>query len=238
MLGMFSAWIFDLDGTLVHSGDAGPRALARAIRDVLPEIGGAVTDGGASLPEGFSPHGKTDPLIFRELYRSLARRPPSAAELARCRDTYLEYLAEEVARSGNEYAILPGVTSLLDHLAAAGILVGLGTGNYEEGARIKLAASGLWPRFSFGGYGSDAETRPEMLRAALRRASAVAGHVLSPSEVVVLGDTPRDIIAARAFGAPVIAVATGFDPLESLRDADLAVPTLESPEVGRFFHSR
>jgi phosphoglycolate phosphatase len=225
---MFAAWIFDLDGTLVRSGDAGPRALARTLAAMIPDYRYP------ALPSGFSPHGKTDPLIFRELFRLIAGREPLRAELSRCREIYLGFLDEEVARGANEYTILPGVVRLLDRLRASSVPVGLGTGNYEAGARIKLTASGLWPRFSFGGYGSDAETRPDMLCAALRRASRVVGRELSPSEVVVIGDTPRDIEAARAFGAPIIAVATGFDAFETLEDADLAVRTLESPEVFRF----
>ena len=44
-----------------------------------------------------------------------------------------------------------------------GILSGLGTGNLERGARLKLEPTGLNPYFKFGGYGSDAEDRAEML---------------------------------------------------------------------------
>ena len=48
-------------------------------------------------------------------------------------------------------------------------LLGLATGNIEEGARIKLEHAGLMHYFAFGGYGSDAENRTEVIEVAMRR---------------------------------------------------------------------
>ena len=42
------------------------------------------------------------------------------------------------------------------------------------------------------------------------------GLSLEPAQVVVVGDTPRDISCARALGAKVLAVGTGQFPVEDL----------------------
>ena len=96
------------------------------------------------------------------------------------------------------------------------IVLGLGTGNWEEGARIKLDRSGLNKYFEFGGYGSDSEDRPTLLRRALEKANALTGDSIHPDNVFVIGDTHRDISAARAAKFRVIAVATGGASSESL----------------------
>jgi len=45
---------------------------------------------------------------------------------------------------------------------------------------------------------------------------------------VVVGDTPRDIAAARAAGVRVIAVTTGDHDAEALRAADEVAPDLRT----------
>ncbi len=89
------------------------------------------------------------------------------------------------------------------------MVLGLVTGNIEEGARIKLLPTGLWPHFRVGAYGSDHMDRRRLPSLATRRAHALVGHAFAPTEVVVIGDTPHDIDCARAFGAVAIAVTTG-----------------------------
>ncbi len=73
-----------------------------------------------------------------------------------------------------------------------------------------------------GGFGSDSELRADLVRLARERASdSHADH-----EVVVVGDTPRDIAAARGAGVRVIAVTTGAHGAVALADADAVVPDL------------
>src|SRR5262249_57684230 len=91
----------------------------------------------------------------------------------------------------------------------AGVLLGLLTGNSEAGARIKLEPTGLRPYFRLGAYGSDHHNRRQLPSLAARRAHALVGVPFAPEQVVVIGDTPRDIECARHFGAVAVAVATG-----------------------------
>jgi phosphoglycolate phosphatase-like HAD superfamily hydrolase len=88
-------------------------------------------------------------------------------------------------------------------------LLGLVTGNIEEGARIKLLPTGLWAHFRVGAYGSDHMDRRRLPSLAARRAQALVGYPFAPTDVVVIGDTPHDIDCARAFGAVAVAVTTG-----------------------------
>lgn len=118
-------------------------------------------------------------------------------------ERYLEALALECA--SNPYLPLPGVAELLRRLQARDdLLLGLCTGNHRRGAELKLTSAGLWGPWKFGGYGSDAEPRAEIVRAAWRRA-----RELGAGEALVIGDTPRDILAAHEAGLPACAVATG-----------------------------
>ena len=210
--------LFDVDLTLVDSGGAGMRAFSTACEEVLG-IPRAVA---ASI----RPHGKTDPLILDEVLAA-AGRPRAAAPARRAvRAAYLGHLAAGLAEPGR-YRVLPGVEALLARLAeAGGARLGLGTGNWEEGARIKLAPGGLSGWFSFGGFGEDGPARPDVLRAGAARAG-VAGPV------VVIGDTVLDVEAARACGYAVVGVTTGGTEAGVLADAgaDRVLPDLADTET-------
>ena len=125
------------------------------------------------------------------------------AEIDAVLTRYLDALAAEVGV--HPYSPLPGVSELVQRLQArAGVLLGLCTGNLARGAELKLSSAGLWGPWKFGGYGSDAEPRAEIVRTAWRRAQA-----LGATEGLVIGDTPRDVLAAHEAGLPACAVATG-----------------------------
>ncbi|UCH30337.1 MAG: HAD hydrolase-like protein, partial [Myxococcales bacterium] len=96
----------------------------------------------------------------------------------------------------------------------------------------KLARGGLDSFFSFGGFGSDHTERPELLRVGLERGRRHAGEGRD-IRAVVIGDTPRDVTAARAIGAHCVAVSTGSFDAAALRaaGADVVVSDLCAPAV-------
>ncbi len=199
--------LFDLDWTLIYTGGAGVRALNQAFEKLY---------GLKEAMKGISPDGKTDPAICREMIKVHLKKDPSASELEKLCAGYLEHLAKEVP-NGPGYRILPGIPELLSQLAEKPqVLMGLGTGNLEEGARIKLARADFMKYFRFGGYGSDAENRPDVLSTAVKRGEKIAGRKIKPEEVVVIGDNSRDIQAGQAIGAVTVAVASGPMSLEEL----------------------
>ena len=212
--------LFDIDGPLIFTDGAGRAALARALDSVFGIEG--------SL-DNVRLDGKTDHLIIREVLSERGRTSdPDTSELAFRR--YLEILREELRLRSESYRVLPGVLELLKRLQKEpGILTGLATGNIEQGARAKLEVGQLNPYFPFGGYGSDSESRTELILAAVRRAESRCDEIES---VIVIGDTPQDIQHAHASGARAIAVATGFYTVEELRTfgPDLVVESLEPVE--------
>jgi phosphoglycolate phosphatase len=223
-------FLFDIDQTLINTGGAGLRGLDRACLKLF-RLENAM--------EGISPHGKTDPAIVREiLRRKLGSETSTNADIATILDSYISFLKEEVHTSAT-YRVLPGVQTLLDQLAARGdVLVGLATGNIELGARIKLERGGLNPYFSFGGFGSDAEDRTELVRKAAEKAAHKNGGFIAPSNIFVIGDTPLDIDAGNRAGFKTVGVATGSYSVEQLLacGAMIAVSDLAQGS-GYFFRS-
>ena len=115
---------------------------------------------------------------------------------------------------------MPGVVPLLHALAAQPhIYLSLVTGNYREGARIKLGHFDLWRFFRSGGFGDAAHDRLEIVYDALAAARADGIPDASPSQAVVIGDTPFDVACAVRSGARCIAVGTGGFAVDVLRQA-------------------
>ena len=133
-------------------------------------------------------------------------------------EAYLSRLEQELDRARDEYVVYPGVRELCAALSALeGVALGLGTGNVERGARLKLAPGDLNRFFAFGGFGSDATERADVLRVGARRGADRLGLPVERCRVVVIGDTPRDVAAGLAIGARCVAVATGGYGVEELR---------------------
>src|SRR5262249_7824200 len=142
----------------------------------------------------------------------------SATEVTRLIAAYEAVLEAEVATS-ERFRLMPGARDAVERLAERGAPLGLATGNTREGARIKLSRADLWKHFRCGGYGSDSRDRAKLVAIAIERGCATYGRPFAPEDVLISGDTPFDIDAARAVGARCIAVATGGHSMEALRAA-------------------
>ena len=103
--------------------------------------------------------------------------------------------------------------------ARGGVALGLLTGNLRRGAEVKLGSRDLWRYFPFGAFADDCEDRNQLGPHALRRARAHHGVEFAPADTWVIGDTPHDVVCARAFGARALAVATGRHSADELRAA-------------------
>lgn len=205
--------LFDIDGTLLLSDGAGRRAIQRALHEVY----------GSTGPADHHFDGKTDPQIVRELMQLAGHGDERIdagmqALLAR----YVECLHEELGTPGRRAYTLPGVPDLLDALEARSeVVLGLLTGNIEQGARAKLEAVGLaFDRFRIGAYGSDHEHRPELPAIARARAMGTLGVDVRGGAIVVIGDTPADLTCGRSLGASAIGVATGRYSVNDLLSHD------------------
>jgi phosphoglycolate phosphatase len=205
--------LFDIDGTLLLRAS---KSHGQALRQALREVHGV-----EDLPR-VEVAGRTDPEIVRAMLLKLGigadridarmgdvRRATIAAYARLCEPD----LSDRVA---------PGMRALVAALAARdGIRLSLVTGNLEPVARLKLARAGLgrfFPRGQ-GGFGSDHEDRTELPAIARARAGR-PGRPHPPERTVVIGDTPRDIVCARADGVACVAVASGDYGVDELRGAD------------------
>lgn len=212
--------LFDIDGTLVLTGGAGIRAMNRAGQDVL---------GVESLLDGVSVAGRTDWIILHDALAKLGRTLDEAL-FARLRDAYVAFLEEEIASPGQgAKGVMPGVPDLLPALHLRDdVVLGLLTGNFERGARIKLEHFDLWHYFACGAFGDDAADRNALVPFALERARGCGLDPVGYENVIVVGDTPHDVACARAVGALPVAVATGTFTVSQLRDtgADVVMEDL------------
>jgi len=216
--------LWDIDGTILHTGKAGETALGHAMEKLHGVSRGL---------EGLEIAGRTDKWIVEQL---LAREklPHGEKEIARFLDVYVERLAEELPR--RQGGLHPGILGILEEAHRRPDLVqGLLTGNIEKGARLKLTRYGVNHFFAFGAFADDSPVRNELGPHAKRRARERHGEEFPPERIYIIGDTPHDVACARAIGAKAIAVATGSFSRKQLEacGADAVFTDLRHPE--KFF---
>src|SRR5881409_1295724 len=190
--------LFDIDGTLIHSGGAGVHALKSAFRERF---------GHARDLQNIEIAGMTDSGIVLSIlskYKIHATNENVSGFL----DSYVHFLSLELPRRKGK--LLPGVLELLESLKSRPhVVLALLTGNVSRGARLKLEHYGVWHFFEFGAFADDDRDRNQLGRFARARAQEKHGREFAASEIDVIGDTPRDIACGRALGARTVAVATG-----------------------------
>lgn len=199
--------LFDLDGTLLLTHGAGVRAMTRAGTELL---------GPTFSLEAITISGGLDPSIFEQ---AAAARGAAATpdEHEAFRDAYRRHLEAELTR-GRPAEALPGIPDLLGRLRQDdGVILGLLTGNYAHTGPVKLRAAGIDPDvFEVSVWGDEAPERRALVGLAIGRC---AGPAPAPGDVIVVGDTPRDIDCAKANGCVAFAVATGAYDADRLRHA-------------------
>jgi len=219
------AYLFDIDGTLMrHRDRVHVDAFQESVRDVM---------GRELALEGVVLSGNTDPGILRDAFQ-LASVEDSAWRPHR--ENLLKAMCVHVAerRAEMQWTLTPGVEGVLAHLQRKGALLGVATGNLEEIGWIKIENAGLRSWFSFGGFSDRFEGRTDMIAHAAEQARAILSASgtdgAGEATVCVVGDTPRDIEAARANGLATIAVATGRYSFDELREhkPEACATTLEA----------
>jgi phosphoglycolate phosphatase len=198
--------LFDIDGTLVHTGGAGVKAFARVFE----------TEFGAH--EGLDRlkfAGRTDVSLVREFF-AIHQIPATEENFQRFFERYVFWLDHVLLQSQSE--MCPGIREMIHGLQALPEppLLGLLTGNIRLGAEIKLRHFALWDHFVTGAFADDHEERDQIAAVACERGARLLKRKLRGEEVLVIGDTPLDVRCARAVGARALAVATGGATYEQL----------------------
>ena len=199
--------LFDIDGTLVHTGGAGVKAFARVFATEFN-----CPNGTANIKFA----GRTDVSLVREFF-TRHDIPPTRENFARFFERYVFWLDHILAQSRTREC--PGIRTFLRDLRTLPQppLVGLLTGNIRLGAEIKLRHFGLWEEFAVGGFADDHEDRDQIAHAAHQRGARVLREEIPGHQVLVIGDTALDIRCGRAIGAKVLAVATGGHEFDHLK---------------------
>ncbi len=204
-MGMTPIVLWDIDGTLVRG--RGQRVTMTAFVQALQ-----VASRQSALQYPTDAHGKTDSGIALEMLAAASMGETEArALLAGFGEGYLAALREQRDQVIDDLEVLPGVREVLDELKQRQVTQSLLTGNLEPVARLKLAYAGLdaYVDFEIGAFGSDHHDRSRLVPIVRDRLRRRLGSNSNGQEIVVVGDTPRDIACARAGGARAIAVATG-----------------------------
>jgi len=214
--------LWDIDGTILHTGKAGETALGRAMEKLYGINRGL---------QGLEIAGRTDKWIVEQL---LGRdgKPNGLEEVGQFLDVYVELLADELPRRNG--GLHPGILGILEEAHKRPELVqALLTGNIEKGARLKLTRYGVNHFFDFGAFADDSSIRNELGPHAKRRAKEKHGEEFPAERIFVIGDTPHDVACARAIGAKAIAVATGSFTKRQLKDcgADAVFTDLAHPKA-------
>jgi phosphoglycolate phosphatase len=200
--------LFDIDGTLLRQGN---RVHGRAIVQACTELTGHdITKHFGVIDSG----GRTDRYIVSELLRRCGVKSHEVEEL------FPQIAARSVELTGAGLTTkdpgwaLPGGAALIAGLIGDGVSVGLVTGNLPDIAQIKLECANLWEPFAtqnplITGFGDLSENRNDLSAAALAQAQQSLAPDIDPANVVIVGDTHRDVECAHAIGARCLGVTTG-----------------------------
>jgi phosphoglycolate phosphatase-like HAD superfamily hydrolase len=213
--------LFDIDGTLTASAIGHIEAHAVAYQKVFGIYGSIFM---------IDFDGKTDRRITKEVLASLG---VAEAEIEAKLPMHLQVMGEyyDSLKPYLKPKLLPGVAELLYRLHNDNnVLLGNVTGNLERIAKDKLEVAGIAEYFDFGGFGSESDERPELVRLAIERAR---DRGFEGDDVYVIGDTPVDITAGNAAGAKTVGVATGSYSQKDLQEAGatITLPSLDNLRI-------
>jgi phosphoglycolate phosphatase len=217
--------LWDIDGTLVDSARLGREAFVEAFEVVTGRV--------PARPVSLA--GRTDLEIAHDMLSStgVAADDGLLESFGEALREAMAARADVLRERGRAY---PGAGEALERLdREPGVLQSLLTGNIEPNAAVKLGAFGLDRHLDFeiGAYGSDHHMRGELVAIARRKAERKHGLTIRPGQVVLVGDTPLDVAAAREGGALAIGVATGPYREKELSEsgADAVLPDLGDTEA-------
>ncbi len=198
--------LWDIDGTLMISrrGGAYKDYFAPALEKVF---------GTSGKLQGMSVSGMTDLQIAAE---ALQNEQITLEEIYAKVGEFHQTLVAEMERiklsGGHQFERLEGVREILEATAQhPNFLNILLTGNLPNAAKFKLDFIGLTDFFDFSlsAFGDKSHQRQDLPQLAADNLRARFDYEFAPSQFIIIGDTPNDILAARHFGAKVISVATG-----------------------------
>ena len=201
--------LFDIDGTLTRTQN-GYVPFNEAILRTFGFDGDIRT---------VVPDGNTDPLIVEDIFAKAAVKIElQESDWQKFTIHLRERYHHHVQLGTTTIRPLSGATELLRSLAASSEFTSsVVTGNFEATAQIKLDAAGLAPYLRRGAYASDSRHRPDLPAIAKARWEAMTLRKIGADRCIVVGDTPKDLEAARRNEMKCVLVGTGRYPVEELK---------------------
>ena len=179
--------LFDIDGTLISPGNVARKLLDKIIVRNFGQSPNLTYDDVA---------GSTDPLIVE---RALAKIGIKNREISNGVKTIIDQYQKELVPVYNN-SDLPFVyydcIHLLNRVKQADLSYGLLSGNIKVTAKIKLDKFNLWNVFPFGVFGDDAAMRSDLPWLAREKAWDVLEKAFRFEDIIIVGDTVQDAIAA------------------------------------------
>jgi phosphoglycolate phosphatase len=207
--GMDRLILFDIDGTLTRTQNG-----YVPFNEAIVKTFGIDGDIRTVVPDG-----STDPMIVEDIFaKANVKIAFDESDWPKFTIILRERYHYHVQQGTTTIRALPGAAELLQALSpAAGFWCSVVTGNFEVTAAIKLEAAGLAPYLRRGAYASDSRCRPDLPAIAKKRWEQMTGRALPAEQCIVIGDTPKDLEAARHCRMKCLLVGTGRYPVEELQ---------------------
>jgi phosphoglycolate phosphatase-like HAD superfamily hydrolase len=190
--------MFDIDGTLTETMKVDEECFVRSFKDVF-----GLTD----IDTDWSHYPRTtDSGIFHDVFTSRIGQSPTAQEVSRFRQHFVQLLA--AASSQSPFAPVAGADRLLSRLAQGGShRVSLATGGWRDSARLKMASAGMCFDDHPAASADDALDRESIMTLSRQRAAERYGESFACT--VYVCDGVWDARACRSVGIPFIGIGTG-----------------------------
>lgn len=201
--------LFDIDGTLVRGNGLGSQCFITSLREFFDHDG--------EMPK-LQFAGGTDFALFDQVAQAFGFEVEDQD-----RKLFFKLMAAELEdallEKRGKFEPIPGVRECLERLQGSGLYsLGIVTGNIEATAWLKLRSAGLHEFFDFGGgFGDTTAMRARIVEMAMR---SFQDRGFKPAgKVVMVGDTPQDVQAAKAVGIVPVAVLTGVHGEEAFLES-------------------
>ena len=216
-------YLFDIDGTLLSPGPSARKAINQAIENftrIPPNL--QIKDVA----------GMTDRLIVKNALEINGTDGDIAEVINNIIYDYLTLFENTYLESTGAF-VFEDALDLVQKVKEKRIPLGLLTGNVKRGAEIKLNRFDLMKHFSFGAFGEEGATRSDLPIVARKRAQEILGKSFEFEDIVLIGDTPEDAIAAKVNGCKSIIVCRRQEWYNEIvkAGADLIVERLDDPAI-------
>jgi len=221
-------FLFDIDGTLISPGPAARKSINKAIEEYTGTPPNLQIKDVAGL---------TDRLIVRNALTKSGKNFDESTVNAIVQK-YL-FLFEKKYQETDGAFVYQDSLELVQKVKAKGINMGLLTGNMRRGAEIKLGKFDLIKNFEFGAFADDGLTRNDLPKAAKQIAKNLYNIEYKNEDIVLVGDTPEDAIAAKTNDCKSIVVCRREEWYVDIVNAgaDLVVKSLDNPIIEERFLS-